>query len=216
MDGQWMSNNAKRNLIIYELNKAGGEATYEALFQVSDSVHCDILAAALGSCKRDKAVTFDGMMLLYPTHKDVVVKLKNPDYLADFFGQEAAPANAPAPAAEDKPGTPEPEPEPEPVKPEPPVEETKPEPEPVLKEPAKEDPVSEPKPKPVPESTTKPEPKPQPPAPKPAAASGDDPRALNYMKLKKWMLAKGVPKPEVDACPDKDHLLLLMENLSLA
>jgi len=36
------------------------------------------------------------------------------------------------------------------------------------------------------------------------------------MKLKKWMLAKGAAKAELDACPDKDHLILLLEKLSLA
>jgi hypothetical protein len=32
------------------------------------------------SLKRAKAVKFDGMMLLMPVHKDVVVTLINPDY----------------------------------------------------------------------------------------------------------------------------------------
>jgi len=49
-----------------------------------------------------------------------------------------------------------------------------------------------------------------------APPSGDDPRALNYMKLKKWMVAKGAPKADVDKCPDKDHLVLLLDNLKLS
>lgn len=52
----------------------------EKLFQVAEEAHCDVLAAALLSLKRAKVVKFDGMMLLMPTHKDVVVTLTNPDY----------------------------------------------------------------------------------------------------------------------------------------
>ena len=52
----------------------------EKLFEAAEAAHCDVLAAALLSLKRAKAVKFDGMMLLMPTHKDVVVTLTNPDY----------------------------------------------------------------------------------------------------------------------------------------
>eukprot|EP00656_Telonema_subtile_P035304 TRINITY_DN39282_c0_g1_i1.p1 TRINITY_DN39282_c0_g1~~TRINITY_DN39282_c0_g1_i1.p1 ORF type:complete len:200 (-),score=65.60 TRINITY_DN39282_c0_g1_i1:213-812(-) len=43
----------------------------------------------------------------------------------------------------------------------------------------------------------------------------EDPCALNFMKLKKWLLAKAVPKPEVDACMAKEALLLLAEKKGL-
>jgi len=56
MDGQWMMNNCKRNIIIHTLAANGGECTYDIMFKVSDEVHCDILAAALGSVKREKAI----------------------------------------------------------------------------------------------------------------------------------------------------------------
>ena len=52
----------------------------ETLFQAAEEAHCDVLAAAVLSLKRAKAVKFDGMMLLMPVHKDVVVTLINPDY----------------------------------------------------------------------------------------------------------------------------------------
>eukprot|EP00656_Telonema_subtile_P029354 TRINITY_DN32502_c0_g1_i1.p1 TRINITY_DN32502_c0_g1~~TRINITY_DN32502_c0_g1_i1.p1 ORF type:complete len:493 (-),score=72.43 TRINITY_DN32502_c0_g1_i1:144-1622(-) len=43
----------------------------------------------------------------------------------------------------------------------------------------------------------------------------DDPRRLNYMNLKRWLLTHGALKPEVDVCSGKDTLLLLAENKGL-
>eukprot|EP00658_Telonema_sp_P-2_P038373 TRINITY_DN27550_c0_g1_i1.p1 TRINITY_DN27550_c0_g1~~TRINITY_DN27550_c0_g1_i1.p1 ORF type:complete len:183 (-),score=39.14 TRINITY_DN27550_c0_g1_i1:410-958(-) len=43
----------------------------------------------------------------------------------------------------------------------------------------------------------------------------DDPRSLNFMKLKKWMMTQQVPKPEMDACTGKDDLLRLAHSKGL-
>jgi len=39
----------------------------------------------------------------------------------------------------------------------------------------------------------------------------DDLTKMPFIKLKKHLKSKGIPKEEVDACPDKDHLLICAE-----
>ena len=43
----------------------------------------------------------------------------------------------------------------------------------------------------------------------------DEPRALGYLKLKKWMVDHGAPKAEVEACLGKEELLQLSHRLGL-
>ena len=79
-DPQYMMNKAKKEVIMNTLAANGNECTYGKLFEAAEEAHCDVLAAALLSLKRAKVVKFDGMMLLMPTHKDVLVTLTNPEY----------------------------------------------------------------------------------------------------------------------------------------
>ena len=75
-----MMNKAKKEVIMDTLKANGNECAYSVLFDAAEAAHCDVLAAAVLSLKRAKVVKFDGMMLLMPVHKDVVITLLNPDY----------------------------------------------------------------------------------------------------------------------------------------
>ena len=55
-------------------------ACWQVLFQKAEELHCDVLAAALKSLKKAKAVEYEGQMLLMPMCKDTEIKLVNPDY----------------------------------------------------------------------------------------------------------------------------------------
>lgn len=91
-DPQYMMNRAKRDIIMATLAAKGGKCknldrlrysqagSFFDLFEEADRQHCDVLTAALLSLKRAKVVTYDGMMLLMPTHKDVQVTLIKPEY----------------------------------------------------------------------------------------------------------------------------------------
>ena len=79
-DPQYMMNKAKKEVIIDTLKANGNKCTYEKLFEVAEEKHCDVLAAALKSLQKAKAVKYEGMMLLMPMNKDVEVELINPDY----------------------------------------------------------------------------------------------------------------------------------------
>ena len=68
-------NVAKKEVVLGTLLRHGHKCTYDDLFQEAERAHCDVLAAALLSLKRAKVVAYDGMMLLHPVHKDVVVTL---------------------------------------------------------------------------------------------------------------------------------------------
>eukprot|EP01126_Amoeba_proteus_P022710 TRINITY_DN228_c0_g1_i3.p1 TRINITY_DN228_c0_g1~~TRINITY_DN228_c0_g1_i3.p1 ORF type:complete len:103 (+),score=16.04 TRINITY_DN228_c0_g1_i3:158-466(+) len=93
-DPQYMMNRAKKEIIMATLIAKGGNCikhenitihscfsgTFNDLFIEADKQHCDVLTAALMSLKREKVVSYNGMMLLHPVHKDVVVKLDRPNF----------------------------------------------------------------------------------------------------------------------------------------
>ena len=75
-DPQYMMNKAKKEVIMDTLKANGNSCAYEVLFQAAEEAHCDVLAAALKSLKKSGAVTFEGQMLLSPTHDDVDIIVK--------------------------------------------------------------------------------------------------------------------------------------------
>ena len=66
---------AKDTIVLATLSAEGGSCTYERLFEVAEEHHCDVLAAAVLSLKKAKKISYDGMMLLMPGHKDVVIAI---------------------------------------------------------------------------------------------------------------------------------------------
>ena len=66
--------------IIATLNESGGECSYEKLVEVGEEQQCDTVGAMLKILKNRKVITFDGMFLMYPMHKDTIVKILQPDY----------------------------------------------------------------------------------------------------------------------------------------
>jgi hypothetical protein len=79
-DPAYMMNMAKKYVILDTLVANGGKCTYEVLFAKSEELHCDVLAAAVKSLKKAKAVSFEGQMLLMPMNKDVVIELIDKDF----------------------------------------------------------------------------------------------------------------------------------------
>lgn len=79
-DVQYLMSMAKKYVILDTLVANGGKCTYEVLFARSEELHCDVLAAALKSLKKSKAVSYEGQMLLMPMAKDVEVELVDKDF----------------------------------------------------------------------------------------------------------------------------------------
>ena len=59
-DVQYLMNMAKKYVVLDTLVANGGKCTYEVLFARSEELHCDVLAAALKSLKKSKAVNYEG------------------------------------------------------------------------------------------------------------------------------------------------------------
>merc|ERR1712138_116722 len=66
--------------IIEALKEGGGTLKYEKLVEIGEEKHCDTLCAMLKILKKKKVLTYNGMVLMYPTNKDEDVTLKNGDY----------------------------------------------------------------------------------------------------------------------------------------
>ena len=62
------------------LKEKGGECTYEDIVQKGEEKHCDTVGAMLKILKRNKAIDFKGVFLMYPMHKEYKITLINPDY----------------------------------------------------------------------------------------------------------------------------------------
>mmetsp|Transcript_41233 Transcript_41233/g.127336 ORF Transcript_41233/g.127336 Transcript_41233/m.127336 type:complete len:88 (-) Transcript_41233:29-292(-) len=72
---------AHQTWIMEALKGAEGNAlSYDALVKIGEEKHCDTLGALLKVMKGRKAIAFDQMFLMYPMHKDEIVRLVNPDY----------------------------------------------------------------------------------------------------------------------------------------
>ena len=59
-DVQYLMSMAKKYVVLDTLVANGGKCTYEVLFARSEELHCDVLAAALKSLKKSKAVSYEG------------------------------------------------------------------------------------------------------------------------------------------------------------
>ena len=59
-DVQYLMSMTKKYVILDTLVANGGKCTYEVLFARSEELHCDVLAAALKSLKKSKAVSYEG------------------------------------------------------------------------------------------------------------------------------------------------------------
>eukprot|EP01048_Picozoa_sp_COSAG05_P007210 COSAG05_NODE_503_length_9211_cov_44.051361_1_plen_268_part_00 len=97
---QAMMDLAKNEIILATLNAHGGSCTFQEIMGVAEEKHCDVASAALLSLKRDKKLSYDGMMLLLPPHADVVITLVGKE-TAD--AATASPEPAPEPAAAEQP-----------------------------------------------------------------------------------------------------------------
>jgi hypothetical protein len=86
---QAMMDTAKNDVVLGTLQRNDGSCSFQTIMDYAEQVHCDVTSAALLSLKREKKVAYDGMMLLLPTHTDVVVRLEG-------GGGSAASAAAPA------------------------------------------------------------------------------------------------------------------------
>ena len=56
------------------------QATYQALVEVGEEKQCDTLGAMLKVLKSRKVVEYSEQILMYPKHKEVIIKLTNPEY----------------------------------------------------------------------------------------------------------------------------------------
>mmetsp|Transcript_22035 Transcript_22035/g.45011 ORF Transcript_22035/g.45011 Transcript_22035/m.45011 type:complete len:97 (-) Transcript_22035:143-433(-) len=79
-DPTYMMNMAKKYVVLDTLTANGGKCTYAVLFERSEELHCDVLAAAVKSLKKSKAVAYEGQMLLMPMNKDVEIELVDKDF----------------------------------------------------------------------------------------------------------------------------------------
>lgn len=66
--------------IVKYLKEQGGTVTYEKVVLEGEKHHCDTLGAQLKILKGKKAIDYKQMFLMYPTHKDEVIKLVNSDF----------------------------------------------------------------------------------------------------------------------------------------
>lgn len=55
--------------------KENKECTYGEVVEEGERHHCDTLGAMLKFLKNNKVVDFEGVFLMYPMHKDKMVKL---------------------------------------------------------------------------------------------------------------------------------------------
>ena len=94
-DPQVMMDFAKDGIVMATLTAEGGSCTYERLFEAAEEHHCDVLAAAVMSLKRAKKISYEGMMLLMPGAKDVVITIGDgPSPAAAAAAQDKAAAAA--------------------------------------------------------------------------------------------------------------------------
>jgi hypothetical protein len=81
-----MSEEAKRMSVDHQkwmiqcLKDNNGSATYETIVVEGEKHHCDTVGALLKILKGKKAIDYDGLFLMYPVHKNQVIKLTNPDF----------------------------------------------------------------------------------------------------------------------------------------
>ena len=66
--------------IVDTLKECKGECTYEKLVEVGETKHCDTVGAMLKILKKRKVITFKGIFVMIPLHKDEKVTLLKPDY----------------------------------------------------------------------------------------------------------------------------------------
>ena len=66
--------------ICATLNEEGGECSYDKLVEVGEEHHCDTVGAMLKILKNRKVISYKQMFLMYPMHKDEIVKIEKPDY----------------------------------------------------------------------------------------------------------------------------------------
>ena len=61
-DVQGMMDACKLDIVVATLKKEGGSCTFQTMFDAAELAHCDVLSACLGSMKRKKIISFEGMM----------------------------------------------------------------------------------------------------------------------------------------------------------
>ena len=66
---------AHQTWMVELLQAKGGECSYEEIVEKGEEMHCDTVGAMLKILKNRKVLTFEGMFLMYPQNKDVMVKL---------------------------------------------------------------------------------------------------------------------------------------------
>jgi hypothetical protein len=66
--------------ILQTLKDNDGSCTYEKIVEIGELHHCDTVGAMLKILKGKKAIDYNQIFLMYPTHKNEVVTLKNADY----------------------------------------------------------------------------------------------------------------------------------------
>ena len=62
------------------LKEKGGSCTYEEIVEKGEEKHCDTVGALLKILKTRKVVGYQQMFLMYPMHKDEIIKLLDPEY----------------------------------------------------------------------------------------------------------------------------------------
>jgi hypothetical protein len=69
-----------QQMILATLENEGGSCRYSRLFEEAGKQKCGVLADALLACKQSSppAVSYDGVMLLMPAHKDTIITLGAP------------------------------------------------------------------------------------------------------------------------------------------
>jgi hypothetical protein len=69
-----------QHMILATLENEGGSCRYSRLYEEADKQKCGVLADALLACKRSSPplVSYEGVMLLMPAHKDTIVTLGAP------------------------------------------------------------------------------------------------------------------------------------------
>eukprot|EP00451_Oxyrrhis_marina_P027605 CAMPEP_0204342834 /NCGR_PEP_ID=MMETSP0469-20131031/24445_1 /ASSEMBLY_ACC=CAM_ASM_000384 /TAXON_ID=2969 /ORGANISM="Oxyrrhis marina" /LENGTH=87 /DNA_ID=CAMNT_0051327827 /DNA_START=28 /DNA_END=291 /DNA_ORIENTATION=- len=62
------------------LKEKGGSVSYNELVEVGEKHACDTVGAMLKVLKSKKVISYNGLFLMYPMHKDEIIKLENADY----------------------------------------------------------------------------------------------------------------------------------------
>ena len=81
-----MSDEAKKISVEHQkwmiqiLKDHNGQCIYEDIVLEGERRHCDTVGALLKILKGKKAIDYSQMFLMYPMHKNEVIKLTNPDF----------------------------------------------------------------------------------------------------------------------------------------